>query len=125
MPSWIFTGNPSGTRICNIYSPSLTSPDGVMYVPIGAQNVILYCICKIESIAVGPTRWFFNGQLITATQANGNNTYYRNNVPSPVIIPYFDSSHVGIYGCAGGSSSTMPSVNIELGMGILAYFYYQ
>ena len=94
------TDSPWYYRHCNIYSPSLNSIGGVLHIPIGAQDVILYCICKDSYVAVGPTYWFFNDQQLE-TQMNGSNPYYRNNVPAPLIIPLFAASHNGSYSCSG------------------------
>ena len=90
------------THICNIYSPSLTSNGGVMYIPNGAQNVIIYCICTMENnneeFAVGPTRWYRNDQELPIAVSTSN-PYYRNNVPAPLIIPRFTGTHIGSYVC--------------------------
>ena len=77
----------------------------------GTQNVTLYCICRKNNVAVGPTTWFINGTAVTTT-ASEDNPYYRNNVPSPLIIPSFTATHAGTYGC-GGFTNT-PSVTIDL-----------
>ena len=99
----IFIGPTIPQRICNIYSPSLTTDGGVMYIPSGTQNVILYCICRINNVAVYPARWLINGTRVTRTKANGSSDpYYRNNpwlVVVPLIIPSFTANHVGTYGC--------------------------
>ena len=85
----------------------------MMDIPNGTQNVILYCICRRNTVAVGPTTWFINGIAVTRTTADGSgNPYYRNNVPSPLIIPTFTAALSGIYGCAG--IATTPSVTIDL-----------
>ena len=77
----------------------------------GTQNVILYCICRRNNdVAVGPTTWFINGTAVTTT-ASGDNPYYRNNVPSPLIIPLFTATHAGTYGCGSNDS---PRVTIDL-----------
>ena len=84
-----------------------------MYIPIGTQNVILYCICRRGNAAVGPTRWFIDGNDVTRTTASGDNPYSRNNnVPSPLIIPSFTGTSAGTYGCA--SNANTPSVTINL-----------
>ena len=99
-------------RVCNIYSPSLTTDGGVMYIPSGTQNVILYCICRRGNAAVGPITWFINGTQVTHRTASGNNPYSRDNVPAPLIIPSFTATHVGTYGC--GSYINVPIVTIDL-----------
>ena len=109
----ILTG-PSGDRICNIYSPSLTTDGGVMSISNGTQNVILYCICRRGNAAVGPIMWFINGNEVTRTTASGNYPYLRDNVPAPLIIPSFTAIYVGTYGC--GSLVNVPSVTIHLAL---------
>ena len=108
----IFTGT-GGGRICRIYSPSLTTNGGVMYIPSGTQNVILYCICRRGDItAAGPTYWFINGTRVTNTTADGDNPYSRNNVPAPLIIPSFTETSNGTYGCSENTNALR--VTIEL-----------
>ena len=86
----------------------------MMDIPSGTQNVILYCICRRNNAAVGPTTWFINDTAVTLTANNGRgNPYYRNNVPSSLIIPSFTPTLVGTYGC-GGYYPTRPSVTIYL-----------
>ena len=99
-------------RICNIYSPSLTTDGGVMRIPSGTQNVILYCTCRRNNVAVGPATWFINGTQVTHTTASGNNPYSRDNVPAPLIIPSFAATSAGTYGCT--SNANAPSVTINL-----------
>ena len=70
-----------------------------MNISSGTQNVILYCICRRSNVAVGPTTWFINNSELTRTTADGNNPYYRNNVPSPLIIPSFTATRAGTYRC--------------------------
>ena len=79
--------------------PTVTAAGGV--IASGTQNVILYCICNRSNIAVGPTYWYSNGVLVTVTEDDGSgNPYYRDNVPSPLIIPSFVAPHNGTYICA-------------------------
>ena len=85
----------------------------MMDIPSGTQNVILYCICRRNNVAVGPARWF-DGNDAVPTTASGNNPYTRDNVPSPLIIPLFNAAHAGTYGC--DSDGNTPRVTIELGM---------
>ena len=68
----------------------------------------------IDNVAVGPAIWFINNVRVTATQANGNNPYYRDNVPSPLIIPLFGTSNVGTYRCGSDGSMSAPGDNITL-----------
>ena len=89
-----------------------------MHIPSGTQNVILYCICRINNVAVGPTTWFINGTAV-ATTASGNNPYFRNNVPSPLIIPTFTAAHADTYGCARADS---PTVTIDLAISGKCYW---
>ena len=72
---------------------------------------------------MGPTTWFINGTVITRTMASGDNPYYRDNVPSPLIIPSFTATYAGTmsYGCASlfvrngiVFDPTTPSVTIDL-----------
>ena len=93
---------PTGTqRICNIYSPNFTTDGGMMRIPSGTQNVILYCICWRHNVAVGPSRWFMGSTEVTHTTASGNHPYTRGSrsIPGPLIIPSFTTSHVGTYTC--------------------------
>ena len=96
----------------------------MMYISSETQNVILYCICRRNNVAVGPTTWFINGTTVTTT-ASGDNPYYRNNVPSPLIIPTFNATHAGTYGCASlnnfGTDPTTPSVTIDLAIAGMYY----
>ena len=87
-----------------------------MDIPNGTQNVILYCICRrTNNVAVGPTTWFITDTAVARTKADGSgNPYYRDNVPSPLIIPAFTATRAGIYGCGGGVNVNTPSVTIDL-----------
>ena len=81
----------------------MTAAGGV--IPSRTQNVILYCICTIDYIAVGPTHWFYNGVLVTLTENDGSgNPYFRDNIPCPLIIPSF--VHNGTYSCG-------PNINFD------------
>ena len=82
-----------------------------MRIPIGTQNVILYCICRRMNVAVGPTYWFINGTRVNRTTASGNNPYSRDNVPAPLIIPSFTATHVGTYTCTS-VENTVQTVDI-------------
>ena len=68
----------------------------------------------IDNVAVGPAIWFFNDTQVTDTQANGSNPYYRNNVPSPLIIPLFAAGNVGTYRCESDASTSIPGDSIAL-----------
>ena len=89
-------------RVCTIISTSLPSltASSERIITRGTQNVILYCVCEIDNVVVGPTFWFFDGALVTLTENDGSgNPYLRDNVPSPLIIPSFDYPHGGNYSC--------------------------
>ena len=106
-------------RICNIYSPSLTTNGGVMRIPSGTQNVILYCICRRNNVAVGPGTWLINSTTrVTRTTDDGSdNPYSRDNVPAPLIIPSFTATHVGTYTCTSdGDMVTMSNIAIDLAL---------
>ena len=64
---------------------------------------------------MGPATWFIDGTQVTRTTASGDNPYYRDNVPSPLIIPLFTATHAGTYGCASEAPGppTIPSVTIN------------
>ena len=109
----IFTGS-SGPRFCTIYSPNVTTNGAMMNIPSGTQNVILYCICRRNNVAVGPTTWFINGTTVTLTTVSGDNPYYRNNVPSPLIIPSFTANNVGTYGCEATYFGTPVTIRLAL-----------
>ena len=115
LPSFIFTDITVDQRICNIYSPSLTTNGGVMSIPSGTQNVILYCICRRNNVAVGPGTWLINGTRVTRTIDDGSgNPYSRDNVPAPLIIPSFTATHVGTYTCTSdGDTVTTSNVTIN------------
>ena len=83
-----------------------------MYIPSGTHNVILYCICRRNNVAAGPTYWFINDTRVTWTTASGNNPYSRNNVPAPLIIPSFTGISAGTYGCS--ENTNVPRVTIDL-----------
>ena len=112
-------------RSCNIIStslPTVTTPGGV--ITDGTQNVILYCICAIDNVAVGPTRWYFNGTQVTLTEDGGNGSLYlRDNVPSPLIIPSFVTGNSGTYRCEsdGTISPTSDDMITLLGMYVCNY----
>ena len=114
--SYIFTAPADGSqRTCTIIStslPTVTTPSGV--IANGTQNVILYCICMDDNVAVGPTEWLFNGIKVTLTTASGNNPYARNNVPGPLIIPSFVTGNDGTYQCGSGDSSQEDTITLTL-----------
>ena len=102
------------TRSCKIYSPSNTTSEGSLNIDNNAKNVILYCICMVDNSAVGPTTWFFNNAKVNRTTDDGlGNPYYRDNVPSPLIIPSYTPIRVGTYGC-GDFQPTMLDITINL-----------
>ena len=103
---------------CNIIStslPTVTATGGV--IPNGTQNVILYCICtRNTSVAVGPTMWYFNGAPVNLSETDeiDGNPYYRNNVPSPLIIPYFVAPHDGTYSCERYTNESRDTITLTL-----------
>ena len=106
----IIVSTTNSPRTCNIIStslPTVTTPSGM--IANGTEDVILYCICVQDNVAVGPVLWFFNNTQVTATQFNGNSPYYRNNVPGPLIIPLFVAGNNGTYRC--GSDTTIGSTS--------------
>ena len=70
----------------------------MMHIPNGTQNVILYCLCTRNGVAVGPITWSFNNVELM-TQASEDNPYYRDNIPTPLIIPPFIATRAGTYRC--------------------------
>ena len=119
-----FTGPTETQRICNIYSPSLTTNGGMMSIASGTQNVILYCICRRGNVAVGPGTWMINSSTVTRTTDDGSgNPYSRDGVPAPLIIPSFTADRVGTYVCTSIGMVTISSVTINLGQpGMCNYF---
>ena len=103
---------------CSIYSPSLTTAGGMIDIPSGTQNVILYCICRRNDVAVGPTVWSFDGVELM-TEASGDNPYYRNNVPAPLIIPSFTATRAGTYSC------TRVEVTVTINLAISSMYNYK
>ena len=88
-----------------------------MRIPIGTQNVTLYCICWRTNVAVGPIYWFINGTRVTRTTASGNNPYSRDNVPAPLIIPSFTATHVGTYTCTSDNTAhTVDTATTDLAL---------
>ena len=77
----------------------------------------IYCICVRgnDSVAVGPIIWSrSNGQLTLAkTNETDINPYYRNNVPSPLIIPSFNVTHADTYHCRSGSIPGNGKTNVN------------
>ena len=122
----IFAGA-SGDRICTIYSPNVTTNGAMMHIPSGTQNVTLYCICRRNNVAVGPTTWFIDGAQVTRTTANVDNPYTRKNVPSPLIIPLFTATRAGTYGCGSElpDPPTTPNVTIDLAISGIVILYYR
>ena len=107
-------------RTCTIYSPNVTTNGVIMDIPNGTQNVILYCICRRNNVAVGPATWFINGTTVTRTTASENNPYTRDNVPSPLIIPSFTATYAGTYGCQNNFFASRVTIDLILS-GIVCY----
>ena len=83
-------------------------------IPSGTQNVILYCICMRNDIAVGPAVWFFGSTAVTTT-VSGDNPYSRDNVPAPS----FNADHVGTYRC----ENLNVEATIDLAVSRMCNFY--
>jgi len=98
-----------GQPNCTIISTSLTTltTDGGAIVN-GTENVIIYCLCMGNNVAVAGARWFFpNGiQICTETHSTTgpNDPYFRNNVPSVLVIRKFIPPYNGTYRCGPSSS---------------------
>ena len=120
----LFTAPSGNQRICNIYSPNVTTDGGVMYIASGTQNVILYCICRRNNAAVGPSRWFINGSELTRTTASGNDPYLRNSIPAPIIFPSFTATHVGTYRCTSDTSNNMMVDTATINLAVLGMYNY-
>ena len=74
-----------------------TSGGAISY---GTENVILYCLCVVNNVATGPTRWFFNGSRISLSEDDGSGSpFARDSVPSALIIPSFITGRDGTYSC--------------------------
>ena len=105
---------------CEIISTSFTTltADGGALLN-GTRNVIIYCLCTRNGVAVGGTSisWFLDGTRIRRTQADGtNNPYSRNTVPTQLVIPSFVSSSAGIYYCGPTIffNNAMSSISLNL-----------
>ena len=102
-----FIADPGGTTTtCTIIStnfPGLTTNGGS--IVIGAPNVIIYCICMRGNVAVGPTIWL-RGQESLGTTEITSNPYYRDDIPSSLIIPSFTASDADTFHCRSGSAGT-------------------
>ena len=109
--------------VCTIYSPSLTTHRGMMDIFSGTQNVILYCICRRNNVAVGPTYWFINGTRVTYTIADEDNPYSRDNVPASLIFPSFTSTSAGTYGCSKFTNTPFVTINLVAMSGMCNYLY--
>jgi len=112
----IFLDIGRGQRTCDIISTSLTTlttDGGVIFN--GTQNVIIYCLCMKNHVARPGVRWFFpnDSQVRTETHAltRPSDPYFRNIVPTPLIIREFVYPYNGTYSC--GPSSEFPRVSSE------------
>ena len=107
----IFTAAYGGSRTCAIYSTSLTSmtvTSGSITcgrIVSGATNVILYCICTINDVAVGPVTWHEGNQMV-GLNGGSDNPYTRDNVPTPLIFSSFTATEAGTYQCRGDNTGT-------------------
>ena len=110
-------GSNLGTT-CTIIStsiPGLAVTGGL--IVIGTENVTIYCICMrgSDNVAVGPIIWSrSNGQLTLAvTDETDINPYYRNNLPSPLIIPSFNATYADTYRCRSGAVPGDGNANVD------------
>ena len=96
----------SAQRDCTIISTSFTNltTDGGVIID-GTQNVTIYCLCMINHIVVSGARWFFpNGTRVRIqSPLRPGSPYFRNIIPTPLIIPSFVHPYDGTYGCGPGS----------------------
>jgi len=93
---------------CTIISTSpttLTTYGGA--IVNGTQNVIIYCLCMRNNVAVAGARWFFpnHTQVRTATHrlTRANDPYFRNIIPSVLVIRKFVHPYDGTYYCGPSS----------------------
>jgi len=100
----IFTDAGEGQTTCTIISTSLTTlttDGGVIFN--GTQNMIIYCLCMKNNLALGGARWFFPNRTQVRTETHRltrpNDPYYRNIVPSVLIIREFVHPYNGTYSC--------------------------
>jgi len=89
---------------CTIISTSLTTlttDGGVIF--IGTENVIIYCLCMRNNVAVGGARWFFPNGTQVRTEIHyltrPNDPYFKNNVPSVLVIRKYIHPYNGTYSC--------------------------
>ena len=113
----IFTDDLNESTVCNIVSTNVatvTATGGA--IAYGTQNVIIYCLCIRDNIAVvgGTTHWFLNGTQITETTAANGGPYLRKVVPSQLIIPSFVNPYNGTYSCGSSNDFSTASSHINL-----------
>ena len=114
----MFTDVTEDRRSYTIYSTSLinmTVNNGSITsgaIVCGTPNVILYCICRIDDVAVGPVVWFKGDQRVPTYQGGINNPYTRDSVPSPLIFTSFTASNVGTYGCGDGVPNSLIDLDL-------------
>ena len=120
----MFTGANSVQTTCTIIStnlPTLTTDGGVIFN--GTQNVIIYCLCMRNNVAVAGARWFFpNGTQVRTENhpyTGPNDPYFRNIIPIPLVIRKFIHPYNGTYGCGPNSlfdyvSSHRDTINLTL-----------
>jgi len=108
-----------GQTTCDIISTNLTTlttDGGVIFN--GTQNVIIYYLCMRDNVAVGGARWFFpnRNQVRTETHwlTRPNGPYYKNVIPTPLIIQKFVHPYIGTYGCGHTRHFSTVSVTINL-----------
>jgi len=65
--------------------------------------VIIYCLCLRNNVAVAGARWFFpNGTQVrveTHSATRPNDPYFRNTIPSVLVIQKFVHPYNGTYSC--------------------------
>ena len=111
----LFTDDGQATVTCTIISTSpitVTAAGGAIID--GTENVIIYCLCIRNNVAVGGTaKWFLNSTQITDTTDSGS-PYFKNVVPSQLIIPSFTSTTAGRYSCGHTITFADASSHIDL-----------
>ena len=90
---------------CTIIStniPTLTTAGGASLL-YGTQNVTIYCLSFRNNVISGTVQWFFpNGDPVRTQdheQYQPGSPYYRNVIPSQLIIPSFVNPYNGTYSC--------------------------
>jgi len=113
----IFTDTPSVQPTCTIILTSLTTlttDGGVIFD--GTQNVIIYCLCMRDDVAVAGTRWFFPNRTQIRTEnhrlTRPDNPYFRNNVPSALVICKFVYPYLAFVSMLTLNNSLITHINL-------------